>query len=146
MAVATGILLCGVVASIDPDSPTVIGRITGLTGFGGERIAVDNIHNDLPNGWTQRLLSCIKSLKPFRISVVHDSNSEDWKDLLEQELKEMSIVWPVEGGYTTGGVYAFDGAVTDYTCGSGDIQSRVNGEFTITPSGEPEITPGTPAT
>lgn len=139
---ASGVLLCGVVASIG-DTPVVIGRITGLTGFGVERQAVPNIHNDVTNGWGEVLLSCIKTLKPFRISIVHDTNGSEWKTWIAQSLQDFAIAWPVEQSFSTGGLTEFQAGVTDYTAGSPDIQGRVNAEMTITPSGEPTQTSGT---
>ena len=144
---ATGVLLCGVAASIEPSAgglPVVIGSILGLTGFGGERQVVPNVHNDNLGGWTENLVSCIRTLKPFRISLVYDTNSIQWKTWLAQTMQAMAIVWPVEKNYATGGTVTFQAAVTDYTAGSADIQGRINAEMTITPSGEPTITPGTP--
>ena len=144
---ATGVLLCGVAVGLEPSvggTPVVFGSITGLSGFGAERISVDNIHNDVTNGWCERLVSCLRMLKPFRISVVHDSNSTQWKTWLEQAMNEMAIIWPVEKNFSTGGSAIFQAAVTDYTAGAADVQGRINAEFTISPSGEPTITPGTP--
>lgn len=141
-----GVLLCGVAASIEPEAggtPVVIGAITGLTGMGAERVSVPNIHNDVENGWCEQLFSCIRMMKPFRVSIVHGTNSTQWKTWLEQGPQLMAIVWPVETGYTTGGVNEFQAGLTDYTYGSADIQGRINAEMTITPSGEPTITPGT---
>ena len=138
----SGILLCGVAASLG-STPVVIGRITGLTGFGVERQAVENIHNDVTEGWGERLLSCIKMMKPFRISIVHATNATDWYTFITQALAAMAITWPVESGFATGSVYSFSAAVTDYTAGSPDIQQRVNAEMTITPSGKLTITAGT---
>lgn len=106
-------------------------------------MAVPNIHNDLTSGWAQVLLSCIKSLKPFRVSVVHDTNGSQWLTWLQQKLTTMSITWPVEQGYSTGGVFSGLAGVTDYTFGSPDIQGRINAEMTITPSGVWTVTPGT---
>lgn len=139
-----GILLCGVNITSDPDgTPVVIGAITSCSGFGASRQAVPNIHNDVTNGWSEVLLSCIRTMKPFRIGVVFKSNSTDWKTFLTQGLKTLAITWPVEDGYTTGAVASFSAGVTDFEAGAGDIESRVNATFTITPSGEPTITPGT---
>lgn len=140
----SGVLLCGVAAGIDTETPIVFGTITGLTGFGAERAAVPNIHNGLTNNWGEMLLSCIKSLKPFRISFVHDTNATDFKTMIEAPMAEMAITWPVEKDYDTAAVTTFDAGVTDYTAGASDIQGRINAEVTITPSGEPTHTPGTP--
>lgn len=141
-----GILLCGVDATFDDEEPVVIGRITGCTGFGASRQAVPNIHNDLTNGWAEQLLSCIKMMKPFRITVVHETNVTTWKDNIEAPLRDLAITWPVEDGFTTGAVYSFSAAVTDYEAGAPDIESRVNASMTVTISGEVTITPGTPVT
>ena len=111
--------------------------------MGGDRIAVPNVHNDNASGWAEVLLSCVKTLKPFRISVVHDTNGSQWITWLGQALSTLTITWPVEKGYTTGGVISFLGGVTDYTFGSPDIQARINAELTITPSGAPTVTAGT---
>lgn len=150
-------MLCGVAASIIPGAagspgdpaatpligtPVVIGRITGMTGLGADRKAVPNVHNDVTSGWIEKLISCLQEMKPFRVSVVHDSNGTQWKTWISQLLGVMAITWPIERGYTTGGVMSFQAAVTDYTFGSPDIEGRVNAEMTITPSGEPIIAAG----
>ena len=138
-----GILLCGVNITSDPDgTPVVIGSITSCTGFGASRQAVPNIHNDVANGWGQVLLSCIRMMKPFRVGVVFNSNTTDWKTFLTQGLKTLAITWPVEDEFLTGAVASFEAGVTDFEAGAGDIESRVNAMFTITPSGEPTITAG----
>lgn len=139
-----GILLCGVaITDGKAESPIVIGAITSCSGFGASRQAVPNIHNDVTGGWAEVLMSCIRMMKPFRVGIVHQSNSTSWKTLLTQAMSTFAITWPIEDGYTTGAVYSFKAAVTDYEAGAGDIESRVNAMFTITPSGEPTITAGT---
>lgn len=114
-----------------------------MTGLGGERLGVPNVHNDLTSGWAEVLLSCIKTMKPFRVSLVHDTNGSQWITWLTQSLGAIAITWPIEKGYSTGGVASFLGGVTDYTFGSPDIQGRINAELTLTPSGMPTITAGT---
>lgn len=114
--------------------------------MGADRMAIPNIHNDLTAGWIQYLISCLQTMKPFRVSVVHDTNGQQWVTWITQYLSQISITWPIEQGYTTGGVIAFQGAVTDYTFGSPDIQGRINAEMTITCSGAPTITAGTAGT
>lgn len=121
----------------------VIARITGITGMGAERVSVPNVHNDVASGWIETLVSCLRSLKPFRISVVHDTNGVQWITWLTQLMSTLAITWPLESGYSTGGVTSFQAAVTDYTFGSADIQGRINAEMTITPSGIPTVTSGT---
>lgn len=147
MSSAPGILLCGVAMTIENSVPTpiAIGAITSCTGFGASRNVVPNIHNDLPNGWAEVLVSCIKQMKPFRVGVVHNTNSIQWKTWLEDQLRTMAITWPVEAGYTTGAVDEFEAAVSDYEAGATDIEGRVNATFVITPSGELTHTNGTPA-
>lgn len=144
--------MCGVIASqapglsagvVDGGTPIVIGRITGLTGLGADRKAVQNIHNDLTNGWVEKLISCIKEMKPFSISIVHDTSGSQWKTWISQTMGDFSITWPAEKGFSTGGLMTFDAAITDYTFGAPDIESRVNATMTITPSGEPTIVSGT---
>jgi len=143
---ANGVLLCGVATSATSGAPgatpVVIGRITGITGLGADRKAVQNIHNDLTNGWVEKLISCIKELKPFSISLVHDTNGSTWKDLITQSIGAFAITWPVEEGFVSGGELSFLAAITDYTFGAPDIESRINATMTITPSGEPTITTG----
>lgn len=114
-----------------------------MTGIGAERMAVDNVHNDLTAGWTERLISCIKALLPFTVSVVFASNNDDWLTSIAAALDTMMITFPPEKGYSTGAVYSMQAALTRYVAGAGDIQSRVNAEITITPSGQLTITPGT---
>lgn len=143
---AKGVLLCGVAVSATSGesgaTAVVIGRITGLTGLGADRKAVQNIHNDLTNGWVEKLISCIKELKPFSISLVHDTNGSDWKTLITQSIGAFAITWPTEQGFVSGGELSFNAAVTDYTFGAPDIESRINATMTVTPSGEPTITSG----
>ena len=116
-----------------------------MTGLGADRKAVPNVHNDVVGGWIEKLISCLQEMKPFRVSVVHDTNGTQWKTWITQLMGVMAITWPVEKGYTTGGLMAFNAAVTDYTFGSPDIEGRINAEMTITPSGQPTITAGTQA-
>ena len=114
-----------------------------MTGLGADRKAIPNIHNDLTAGWIEKLISCLQEMKPFRVSVVHDTNGTQWKTWITQLVGMMSITWPIEAGYSTGGHMNFIAAVTDYTFGSADIEGRINAEMTITPSGQPYIVPGT---
>lgn len=62
---------------------------------------------------------------------------------MQAKVGSFAITWPLEAGYSTGGALAFAGAYTDFTFGAADIESRCDGEFIITPSGMPTVTPGT---
>lgn len=140
---ADGTLLCGVIASFN-EVPRAM--ITGLSNIGMTRKTVENIHNDVTNGVADVLASCIRINKPIRISAVCNTNSSTW--LTEMALANnintpFTISWPPEQGFTTGGTISWARAfLTDYTCGSPDIEGRINCEFTITPSGLPTITAG----
>ena len=111
--------------------------------MGAERVAVPNVHNDLTSGWVEYLISCLQTMKPFRISVVHDVNGSNWLTLIEGKIGPITITFPIVSGSSGAGSIAFQGAVTDYTFGSPDIQARINGEMTITCSGLPVVTAGT---
>ncbi len=142
-----GTMLCGIVVTYvsGPEgSPVTIGLLTGLNGFGANRKSVDNIYNGVPDGWSQRLYSCIAMLKTFQIRVVTDTNSIVWITAIKALPGTVSFTLPIEDGYTTGAVISFKGAIVDIdVLGAPDIESRVEGSITIAPSGKPTHTAGT---
>lgn len=121
--------------------------ITGVTGIGMERRAIENVHNDDASGVADVLFSCIRRNKPFRISAVCNTNDATWLSnmaLANSSNVPVSVTWPVEEGYSTGGTITWARAgLTDYTAGSPDIEGRVMCEFTIHPAGLPTIAAGT---
>jgi hypothetical protein len=117
--------------------------ITGCTGFGEMRKAVDNRHNSMPGNWLAKLYSCIAEAKPFRITVVTDTNSAQYITDIPAAVGWSQITWPPEALYVTGGSLIHQGAITDVEFGAADIEGRVEGSFTFTPTGRPSVLAGT---
>lgn len=145
-------MLCGVALAFTPDTaPGVAGtlqnivQILGMAGLGADRKAIDNVSNDDAGSFGKRLFSCIAMLKPFQVRVAMDTNSSAWTTNIKAYMGQITITWPVEVGYSTGGTLAFKGAMTDFSFGAPDIEGRIEGSFTITPSGAPTIVAGTVA-
>lgn len=138
----SAILLCGVSMQLGTPTPYVIGSIVGCNGIGWTHAMVPNIHNDLSGGWTELLSSCIRSLTPFTVNIVHNSNA-DWTSLASTGIVMMSCVWPVARGYSTGAIDYFEAGVSAYSFGSPDIEQRVMAAMTINPSGRPTHAEGT---
>lgn len=141
-------MLCGVNLAYTPGgsgSPPLqnIGLITSMTGLGADRKAVENIHNSLVNLWGQRLFSCIAMMRTFSVGIVFDSNDVVWITNLQALPGVITITWPAETSYTTGGAITFTGAITSFSFGAADIEGRVEGSLTISPSGKPTVTAGT---
>lgn len=146
-------MLCGVVlttgGTITAGTPNTFSGgtarllVTGISGLGATRKAVDNVHNSLVANWIDVLYSCLAKLKPFRVSTVTDTNSAAWVADIQAAPTGIQITWPAEPAYSTGGALFFPGAVTDVDFGAADIESRVEGSFTITPKGQPTVAPGT---
>lgn len=116
--------------------------MTRITGLGVNRKSVTNIYNGVPANWITTLYSCLSMLKPFSVGFVHDSNSVSWYADIQAVVGLITILWPLEATYTTGGKLTFMGALTDYSFGAADIENRVEGELIITPSGQPTVTAG----
>lgn len=134
-----GTLLCGVTISY---AGNTIGMVTRITNLGASRKIMPNIHNSLPSNWITTLVSCLAGLKPFSVGIVFNTNDLGWIQQMQDINKLVSIGWPVEVGYSTGGVLTFLGAFSDFTFGASDIEGRIEGEITISPSGPPTVTPG----
>ena len=85
----------------------------------------------------------VAQLKLFSISFFVDERSS--QQLIHDFLDSLNflLTFPIVSGSSGAGSIAFQGAVTDYTFGSPDIQARINGEMTITCSGLPVVTAGT---
>lgn len=135
--------------TITPGSPDTFAggtarvMLTGISGLGASRKTVDNVHNSNVGNWIDVLYSCLSKLRPFRVSVVTDTNSGQWITDIQAPATGLQITWPTEPAYTTGGALFFNGAVTDVDFGAADLESRVEGSFTITPKGKPTVTAGT---
>lgn len=117
--------------------------ITGITGLGASRAAVENKHNSMVNNWMDMLYSCIARAKPFRISVVTDTNSAQYLTDIQGPPSWSQIQWPAEPAYSSGGQLIHQGAITDVDFGSADLEGRVEGSFTFTPKGQPGVVAGT---
>lgn len=111
--------------------------------MGATRRSVDNPNNDSASGWITTLYSCLAKLKPFGVRFVFNTNLTLWITNIVAKKGTFAIVWPLEDGYSTGGTLSFSGAFTDFTFGAADIESRVDGEAIITPSGIPTAAAGT---
>lgn len=82
-------------------------------------------------------------LNIFQIRIVANTNDVTWISNLQALPGTIAITWPPESGYSTGGTLSFSGAFTNITFGAADIESRVEGEMTCAPKGQPTVTPGT---
>lgn len=117
--------------------------LVGLTGIGATRRSQSNIHNDVVNGWIKELYSCLSKLNPIQMRMVFNSNDGNWITDIQDKPGTLQITWPVEEGYTTGGVLSFAGAFTSFDFGSADIEGRVEGASVFMPNGKPTFTAGT---
>jgi hypothetical protein len=131
----TGFLLCGTTISLG-GATTFLAEITGVTGVGASRRAVENVHGgNVATGWAEHLFSCIARLKPFQVQLVHTAD-RDWTTKIKAAAEEIIISWPLVGAEVTEGTLTFQGAMTDYDAG-GQIEERVNATAEFTPSGAP---------
>ena len=137
-----GFMLCGSAVSYQS---SLLANLLDVSEIGASRVAVDATNNaDTSGGWGRVILSCIKRLKPFRATIAFSGNY-DWKAAIAAALAQCTITWPIEDGYTTAGTLGFKAGVTDYAA-AGQLETRMVATITITPSGAPTITPGTPVT
>lgn len=74
---------------------------------------------------------------------VTDTNSVAWLADIQGLPSWWQLLWPAEDAYTGGGSILFRGAVTDVDFGAADIESRVEGSFTVTVKGQPTVIAGT---
>jgi hypothetical protein len=114
-----------------------------LSNLGYSVASQPNIHNDVDNNWIEQLFSCLAMLNPVTVGIVTNTNDTAWDEEALEAVGTWAITWPVEAGYTTGGTISFKGKVTSRTFGATDIQGRVEGEITITPTGAPTLAAGT---
>ena len=134
-------LLCGTTVQIGSDTD-FLAEITGVSGLGANRRAVENVHGgNVAAGWVEYLFSCIARLKPFQVQLVHNA-TRDWVTKIKAPAEAIVITWPLVGTQTVAGTLTFQGALTDYDAG-GQIEERVNATAEITPSGAPTLAPPT---
>lgn len=143
---ADGMILCGASLSLGADT-TIFGDLLDVRGIGAMRAALPSAHQNLTKDntsgmkWVDFLYSCIATCKPFVISCVFNGNY-NWQ-LVFKELDALTLTWPVQDGFTTGGTLGWDKAgVVDWEIG-GTFESRPIVNITIQPSGKPTITSGT---
>lgn len=133
----SGIMLCGASQSWQSN---FLAKILGLSGLGASRRAVDAVSNEDAGGFAPVIYSCIRRMKPFRVTIVFNSN-QDWKTALGAAAATWTITWPVESGYSTGATLACTVGMTDITIGA-TLEDRILAEVELTPSGAPTITAG----
>lgn len=144
--IAEGFLGCGIAITHGADS-VILGRIIDISSIGASRVSVAAPHQNLPvdatSGmrWVPKLFSCLATAKPFRVTGVFEGNY-DWSTVFKL-LSAVTLTWPPEKGYTTGGTLGWLRAgVVDFDV-SVSLESRAIRTLIIDPSGIPEITPGT---
>lgn len=141
-----GFLGCGIVITFGADAE-IFGKLIDVSSIGASRVSVpaphQNMTKDTASGmrWVPKLYSCIATSKPFRITGVFEGNY-DWSAVFK-ELKAVTLTWPPEKGYTTGGTLGWLRAgVIDFDV-SVSLESRAIRTMIIDPSGMPVITEGT---
>jgi hypothetical protein len=130
------IMLCGTAITFQSG---FFGKLLELSELGGERRTVDASHSGTE--WAEVIYSCIKRMTPMQCTIAFDPNG-DWKSVLEADPETITITWSIPGNYTTPGTVSFRGAATRIAT-RGSLEDRMVQVCTITPSGEPTITPGT---
>lgn len=143
---ADGFLGCGITLTFGVDT-TIFGKLLDISAIGATRISVpaphQNLTLDATTGvrWVPKLFSCLANSKPFRITAVFSGNN-DWTTIFK-DLKAITITWPPEQGYSTGGTLSWPKAgVVDFDMGVG-LESRAIKSIVIDPAGIPDVTAGT---
>jgi len=137
-------LLCGIDFETDATNDTFYDTIIDINGLGGMRNAIDMTNNKQSASWGIVILSCIRRLKPFTITLVNTGNI-DWVAKLGQVAKVLKIKFPAEAGFSAGVILEFTAGVTDVTF-QGSIEGRSQFTVQITPSGAPTLTAAVVAT
>lgn len=144
MPLNSGLMLCGTAIALSGQA-NLLAEILSLAGLGGSRIAVDGTNSEnAADGWGEKLFSCIANLDPFTVTIVFNTNF-DWASALTAPPSTCTITLPVARGRSSGAEIEFLAGVTKFTAG-GELQGRMTATVEITPSGEPDITPGTVST
>jgi len=134
-------LLCGIDFESDDTPDTFYDTIIDLNGLGGSRAAIDMTNNKQAGAWKINILSCIRMLKPFTITLVNTGNI-NWVAKLGEARKVLKIKFPAEEGFGVGVILSFQCGVTDVTF-SGSLEGRSQFVVQITPSGAPTLTAAT---
>lgn len=137
-------LLCGIDFETDAVADIFYDTIIDMNGLGASRKSIDLTSNVQSGAWAINILSCIKMLKPFTLTLVNTGNI-DWVSKIGQAAKVLKIKFPAEAGFTAGVILQFSAGVTDVTF-SGSIEGRSQFVVQITPSGAPTLTAAVPVT
>lgn len=132
---ANQILLCGTTISFQSG---FLGKLIDVSDIGAERRAVEAPHAGAD--WVEVIYSCLKRLLPFQATIAFDPNA-DWKSVIEGAPETITITWSIPGGYATAATLQFTGAATRVAV-RGATEERMVMTCTITPTGEPTLTPG----
>lgn len=135
------IMLCGAVIGFGEDED-LLSELLELNDIGMDRRAVDATTGASPELWGEIILSCIKRLTPFTVTIAFQPNAR-WDEAIVLPKSETIITWPIPEGYETAAVWTFMAGITSFKA-RGQLEDRMTATVQISPSGPLVITPGDP--